>query len=207
MKDVREAGGVCIADEVQTGCGRAGDYFWAFESQDVVPDIVTIGKPIGNGHPLGVVVTTRKLADAFANGMEYFNTFGGNPVSSAIGLEVLNVIKDEGLQKNAKEVGAYLQQGLKALQKSFSIIGDVRGLGLFIGIELVKNEKLEPATAEATYLVNRMRELGVLMSTDGPFENVIKIKPPIVFSKADCDFLLSTLARVLKEDFMKVVKI
>ena len=201
---VRAAGGVCIADEVQTGCGRAGDYFWAFESQGVVPDIVTIGKPIGNGHPLGVVVTTRKLADAFANGMEYFNTFGGNPVSSAIGLEVLNVIQDEGLQQNAKEVGAYLQQGLKSLQNSFRIIGDVRGLGLFIGFELVKNEKLEPATAQATYLVNRMRELGILMSTDGPFENVIKIKPPMVFNKADSDLLLTTLERVFREDYMQV---
>ncbi len=201
---VRGAGGVCIADEVQTGCGRAGDYYWAFESQGVVPDIVTMGKPMGNGHPLGVVVTTRKLADAFANGMEYFNTFGGNPVSSAIGLEVLNVVKDEGLQQNAKEVGDYLQEGLKKLQNSFPIIGDVRGLGLFIGFELVKNEKLEPATAQATYLANRMRELGVLMSTDGPFENVIKIKPPIVFSKTDSDFLLATLERVFKEDYMLI---
>lgn len=201
---VREAGGVCIADEVQTGCGRTGDHFWAFESQGVVPDIVTIGKPIGNGHPLGVVVTTRKLADAFANGMEYFNTFGGNPVSSAIGLEVLNVIKDEGLQQNAKEVGTYLLQGLKTLQNTFPIIGDVRGLGLFIGFELVKNENLEPATSQAAYLANRMRELGVLMSTDGPFDNVIKIKPPMVFSKEDSDFLLSTLERVFKEDFMRI---
>lgn len=201
---VREAGGVCIADEVQTGCGRAGDYFWAFESQGVIPDIVTIGKPIGNGHPLGAVVTTRKLADAFANGMEYFNTFGGNPVSSAIGYEVLNVIKDEGLQQNAKEVGMYLQEGLKTLQKSFPIIGDVRGLGLFIGFELVKNDNLDPATAQATYLVNRMCELGVLMSSDGPYENVIKIKPPLGFSTSDSDFLLSTLERVFNEDYMKI---
>lgn len=201
---VRDAGGVCIADEVQTGCGRAGDHFWAFESQDVVPDIVTIGKPIGNGHPLGVVVTTRKLADAFANGMEYFNTFGGNPVSSAIGLEVLRVIEEEQLQQNASEVGQYLMQGLNELKSSYPIIGDVRGMGLFLGIELIKNDALKPATSQATYLANRMRELGILMSTDGPYDNVLKIKPPMVFSKKDSDFLLATLVRVLKEDFMQV---
>lgn len=201
---VREAGGVCIADEVQTGCGRAGDHFWAFESQDVVPDIVTIGKPIGNGHPLGVVVTSIKLADAFANGMEYFNTFGGNPVSSAIGLEVLTVIEDEGLQQNAKEMGNYLKAGLAQLKNNYPIIGEVRGLGLFLGIELVKDNQLTPATEQATYLANRMRELGILTSTDGPDENVLKIKPPMVFSKSDTDFLISTLDRVLKEDFMQL---
>lgn len=201
---VRSAGGVCIADEVQTGCGRAGDHFWAFESQGVVPDIVTIGKPIGNGHPLGVVVTTIQLADAFANGMEYFNTFGGNPVSSAIGLEVLQVIEDEGLQQNAKEMGKYLKEGLAQLKSNYPIIGDVRGLGLFLGIELVKDNQLTPATEQATYLANRMRELGILMSTDGPYENVLKIKPPMVFNKQDGDFLLSTLNRVLKEDFMQL---
>ncbi|MEQ9412229.1 MAG: aminotransferase class III-fold pyridoxal phosphate-dependent enzyme, partial [Cyclobacteriaceae bacterium] len=203
---VREAGGVCIADEVQTGCGRAGDYFWAFESQGVVPDIVTIGKPIGNGHPFGVVVTTIQLADAFANGMEYFNTFGGNPVSSAIGLEVLNVIEDEGLQQNAKEIGNYLKEGLAQLKSNYPIIGDIRGLGLFLGIELVKDNQLTPATEQATYLANRMRELGILMSTDGPYENVLKIKPPIIFNKTDSDFLISTLDRVLKEDFMQLDK-
>lgn len=201
---VREAGGVCIADEVQTGCGRAGDHFWAFQSQDVVPDIVTIGKPIGNGHPLGVVVTSIKLVDAFANGMEYFNTFGGNPVSSAIGLEVLNVIKDKGLQQNAKKIGNYMKKRLTQLKNNYPIIGDVRGMGLFLGIELVKDNQLTPATEQATYLANRMRELGILMSTDGPFENVLKIKPPIIFNKEDSDFLLSTLDRVLKEDFMQM---
>jgi len=201
---VRDAGGVCIADEVQTGCGRTGDHFWAFESQGVIPDIVTIGKPIGNGHPLGVVVTTRKIADAFSNGMEYFNTFGGNPVSSAIGLEVLQVIKSEGLQPNARKMGGYLKNGLEQLKSEYPVIGDVRGLGLFLGIELVNDANLNPATAQASYLVNRMRDLSVLMSTDGPFENVIKIKPPMVFDRDNCDFLLSTLERVLKEDFMRV---
>ncbi len=200
---VREAGGICIADEVQTGCGRAGNHFWAFGSQGVIPDVVTIGKPIGNGHPLGVVVTRREIADAFANGMEYFNTFGGNPVSCAIGREVLDVIKEEGLQQNALLTGQYLMQGLLQLKNHYPIVGDVRGLGLFLGIELVTDSELQPATRQAAYLANRMRELGVLMSTDGPFENVLKIKPPMVFGKSDSDFLLSTLERVLKEDRMK----
>jgi 4-aminobutyrate aminotransferase-like enzyme len=203
---VRKAGGVCIADEVQTGCGRAGDHFWAFEQHDVVPDIVTIGKPIGNGHPLGVVVTTQEVADAFKNGMEYFNTFGGNPVSCAIGLEVLRVIKEEGLQQNAKVVGDYLKNGLKSLMNDFEIIGDVRGPGLFIGIELVEDrDTKEPATRQAFYFANRMRDKGILMSTDGPFNNVLKIKPPIIFSKQDSDFLLESMTHVLAEDFVKSV--
>jgi 4-aminobutyrate aminotransferase-like enzyme/Ser/Thr protein kinase RdoA (MazF antagonist) len=200
----RAAGGVCIADEVQTGCGRHGQFFWAFEEHGVLPDIVVIGKPIGNGHPLAAVVTTKKIADAFANGMEYFNTFGGNPVSCAIGLEVLRVIKDEKLQENAFQIGAYLTKGLQHLATRFPIIGDVRGPGLFLGFELVEDrETLKPAEAKTTYLANRMRELGILMSTDGPFHNVIKIKPPMVFGKKDADFLLEMLEKVFEEDFMK----
>lgn len=200
----RAAGGVCIADEVQTGCGRAGDHFWAFQQHGVVPDIVTIGKPIGNGHPLGVVVTTQAIADAFKNGMEYFNTFGGNPVSCAIGLEVLRVVRENGLQQNAKVVGGYLKEGLRNLMKDFDIIGDVRGPGLFIGFELVKDRVTkEPATEKASYFANRMRDKGILMSTDGPYENVLKIKPPIIFSKTDADFLLENIQLVLKEDVMK----
>jgi 4-aminobutyrate aminotransferase-like enzyme/Ser/Thr protein kinase RdoA (MazF antagonist) len=200
---VRNAGGVCVADEVQTGCGRAGDHFWAFQQHDVVPDIVSIGKPIGNGHPLGVVVTTQAIADAFKNGMEYFNTFGGNPVSCAIGLEVLKVIKDEGLQQNAKVVGGYLKSGLQSLMNTFQIIGDVRGPGLFIGFELVKDRQTkQPATEQAAYFANRMRDKGILMSTDGPFNNVLKIKPPLVFSQSNADFLLESIAKVLEEDYM-----
>lgn len=201
---VRAAGGLYIADEVQTGCGRHGRHFWAFEEHSVTPDIVTIGKPIGNGHPLGAVVTTRAIADAFANGMEYFNTFGGNPVSCAIGLEVLRVIREEGLQQNALETGDYLRQHLKELAAQFPLIGDVRGPGLFLGFELVKNpETLEPAGTQASYLANRMRELGVLMSTDGPDHNVLKIKPPMVFGKKEADFLVEMLEKVFKEDFMQ----
>lgn len=204
-RQVRAAGGLLISDEVQTGCGRHGQHFWAFEEHGVVPDIVTVGKPIGNGHPLGVVVTTQAIAEAFANGMEYFNTFGGNPVSCAIGLEVLRVIRDEGLQQNARETGAYLTAGLRQLAGKFPIIGDVRGPGLFLGFELVKDpELLTPAEAEAAYLANRMRELGILMSTDGPFHNVLKIKPPVVFGRKDADFLLETLERVLREDALRV---
>ncbi len=200
---VRAAGGVCIADEVQTGCGRAGDFFWAFQQHGVVPDIVTIGKPIGNGHPLGVVVTTQEMANAFRNGMEYFNTFGGNPVSCAVGCEVLNVIHDEGLMQNAKTVGGYLKEGLRNLMGEIECLGDVRGPGLFIGVELVKNRLTrEPATTEAAYFANRMRDKGILMSTDGPFNNVLKIKPPMVFSSSHADFLLDSMASVFREDFM-----
>jgi 4-aminobutyrate aminotransferase-like enzyme/Ser/Thr protein kinase RdoA (MazF antagonist) len=197
---VRAAGGVCVADEVQTGFGRAGSHLWMFETQDVVPDIVTLGKPIGNGHPLGAVITTPEIAASFANGMEYFNTFGGNPVSCAVGLAVLDVIRDEELQENALEVGEYLKAGLHQLRAQHRLIGDVRGQGLFLGIELVRDrETLEPADAEATELVECMKEHGVLLSTDGPFHNVIKIKPPLAFSLADAGVLLSSLDAVLKD--------
>jgi 4-aminobutyrate aminotransferase-like enzyme/Ser/Thr protein kinase RdoA (MazF antagonist) len=199
---VRASGGVCVADEVQTGFGRAGKRFWMFETQDVVPDIVTLGKPIGNGHPVGAVMTTRAIADSFANGMEYFNTFGGNPVSCAVGLAVLDVIRDEELHENALEVGEYLKNGLSQLQQEYSLIGDVRGVGLFLGIEFVRDrETLEPADREASQIVEAMKERGVLLSTDGPFHNVIKIKPPLVFSRPDTDFLISNLNCVLKDNF------
>jgi 4-aminobutyrate aminotransferase-like enzyme/Ser/Thr protein kinase RdoA (MazF antagonist) len=201
----RAAGGVCVADEVQTGCGRPGDHFWAFEAHGVVPDIVTIGKPIGNGHPLGAVVTTPSIANAFTNGMEYFNTFGGNPVSCAIGLEMLRVIKEEGLQENARGTGNYLKSGLKSLMKEFPVIGDVRGPGLFLGFELVVDPVTrEPATPQAAYFINRMREKAILMSTDGPNNNVLKIKPPLVFDRLNADYLLESIRKVLQEDCMKI---
>ncbi|MEM1216636.1 MAG: aminotransferase class III-fold pyridoxal phosphate-dependent enzyme [Bacteroidota bacterium] len=203
-QQVRQHGGLCIADEVQVGFGRVGSHFWAFETQQVVPDIVTLGKPIGNGHPLGAVVCTEAVAEGFANGMEYFNTFGGNPVSCAIGRAVLRVIEQENLQENALRVGQYLQRALGQLQAECPIIGDVRGLGLFLGIELVSDRQTRaPAAAEARYLVNRMRQFGILMSTDGPLQNVIKIKPPICFSETQADFLLDNLRRVLWEDFIR----
>jgi len=199
---VRKAGGVCISDEVQVGCGRVGSHFWGFELYDVIPDIVTIGKPIGNGHPLAAVVCTREIADAFANGMEYFNTFGGNPVSCSIGLEVLNVIKDEHLQENALNVGNLLKTELQELQNDVPIIGDVRGQGLFLGFELVDIDK-RPLAEKVTYLVNRMKDFGILMSIDGKDNNVIKIKPPMVFSNENVDELIDRLKLVFKEDFMK----
>jgi len=204
-RHVRDAGGVCIADEVQTGFGRVGSHFWAFETQGVTPDIVTLGKPIGNGHPLGAVVTTPEIAASFANGMEYFNTYGGNPVSCAIGLTVLDVIHEEKLQANALKVGAHLMNGLRQLMDKHLLIGDVRGLGLFVGVELVLNRKtLTPAAEQASYIANRMKECGILLSTDGPFHNVLKIKPPLVFIEADADFLVATLDKVLEEDFCKI---
>lgn len=204
---IREAGGLCIADEVQVGFGRVGEAFWGFELQGVIPDIVTMGKPIGNGHPLAAVVCTKEVADAFANGMEYFNTFGGNPVSCSIGREVLKIVKEEGLQENARKVGAYLTKGLKQLQEKYSIIGDVRGSGLFLGFELVKDQTaLTPAPEQAAYLANRMREYGILMSTDGLYHNVIKIKPPMCFKQDNVNFLLETLDIVLQEDFLSNTK-
>ncbi len=197
---VREAGGVCVADEVQVGFGRVGSRFWAFETQGVVPDIVTLGKPIGNGHPIGAVVTTRRVAEAAHTGMEYFNTFGGNPVSSAVALAVLDVIEEEGLQAHSASVGAHLKTNLESLAERHPIVGDVRGLGLFLGIELVREaESLTPATREAAEVVERMKDRGVLLSTDGPFENVIKIKPPLVFSRENADQLAAGLDEVLGE--------
>ena len=201
-ESVRNAGGICIADEVQVGCGRVGSKFWGFQLHNVIPDVVTIGKPIGNGHPLAVVVCTQKVADAFANGMEYFNTFGGNPVSCAIGREVLRVIKDENLQENALEIGNYLISELQKLQIDFPVIGDIRGQGLFLGVELV-DEFRNPLTEMASYLINRMKELGILMSTDGKDNNALKIKPPMVFSKENADQLLSGLKTIFNEDFMR----
>ena len=198
---VREAGGLCISDEVQVGCGRLGKTFWGFQLHDVIPDIVTIGKPLGNGHPLAAVVCTREVADKFANGMEYFNTFGGNPVSCAIGVEVLKTIKKEKLQKNALQIGAYLKEELELLALEYPIIGDVRGQGLFLGFELVNNE-MQPLGEKTNYLVNRMKDYGILMSSDGPDNNVLKIKPPLVFSKKNAEVLILTLKKVFSEDFM-----
>jgi len=205
FQHVRNAGGICIADEVQVGFGRVGTHFWAFESQGVVPDIVTLGKPIGNGHPMAVVVTTPEIAAAFHNGMEYFNTFGGNPVSCAIGMAVLDVIEKEHLQENAKTVGHRLLQGFEKLKNQFPLIGDVRGQGLFVGVELVKDrETLEPAPEEAAYIINRLREQGILISTDGPLHNVLKLKPPMVFSKQNADDVVETLGKILAEDCLQM---
>ncbi|MEM7126224.1 MAG: aminotransferase class III-fold pyridoxal phosphate-dependent enzyme [Chloroflexota bacterium] len=195
---VRSAGGVTIADEVQTGYGRTGSHFYAFEAQQVVPDMVVLGKPIGNGHPIGAVVTTREIADAFDNGMEFFSTFGGNTVSCAVGLAVLDVLEQEPLQKQAYQVGEKLLGGMRNLMERYELVGDVRGAGLFLGMELVRDrETLEPAAAEASFVSNQLRERGILVGTDGPYHNVIKIRPPMPFSKSDAELLLENLDEIL----------
>lgn len=195
---VRAAGGLCVADEVQVGMGRVGTHWWAFQAQDAVPDIVTIGKPIGNGHPLGAVVTTAAIARSFANGMEFFSTFGGNPVSAAAGLAVLDVIEKEGLREQSARVGRYLQQGFRELAGRHPIIGDVRGLGMFIGVELVRDRAgREPATTETAQLIERLRDEGILLSAEGPHHNVLKIKPPLPFGEPDADLLLAAIDRAL----------
>jgi 4-aminobutyrate aminotransferase-like enzyme/Ser/Thr protein kinase RdoA (MazF antagonist) len=197
---VREAGGVCIADEVQTAYGRMGDSFYAFEAHHVVPDIVVLGKPIGNGHPLGAVVTTAEIAKSFDNGMEFFSTFGGNTVSCAAGLAVLDVVRRESLQEHAQRVGQHLQALLRSVAERHAVAADVRGSGLFLGVELVSDPvSLTPARAEADYVVNRLRDRRILIGTDGPFHNVLKIRPPMPFGVPDADLLAATLDEVLGE--------
>ncbi|MCZ2458953.1 MAG: aminotransferase class III-fold pyridoxal phosphate-dependent enzyme [Chitinophagales bacterium] len=199
---VRRYGGVCIADEVQVGFGRVGEKFWGFELQNVEPDIVVMGKPIGNGHPLAAVVVTEAIAEAFNNGLEYFNTFGGNPVSMATGLSVLNVIREEKLQQNALETGNYFMERLKVLMNKYPVIGDVRGHGLFIGVEMVKDrDTKKPAVPEIDIVVEKMKKRGILLSTDGPLHNVLKIKPPVVFSKENADEFVQNLDEVLAKMF------
>ncbi len=196
---VHERGAVVIADEVQTGMGRVGSRFWAFQLHDVSPDIVTIGKPAGNGHPLAAVATTSEIARAFDNGVEYFNTFGGNPVSSAVGNAVLDVIHDDRLQENARIVGSTLLAGLGGLAARHSAIGDVRGAGLFIGLELVADRHTkQPADELASQVVEHAKSAGVLLSIDGPHHNVIKIKPPLVFTLADSDRVVEVIDEALR---------
>ncbi|CAA0820624.1 Alanine--glyoxylate aminotransferase 2 homolog 3-mitochondrial [Striga hermonthica] len=189
---VRKAGGLCIADEVQSGFARTGD-FWGFEAHGVVPDIVTMAKGIGNGIPLGAVVTTPKIAKVLAQ-RSYFNTFGGNPVCTAAGLAVLNAIEKEGLQQNALEVGSHLKQRLLSLKEKYEIIGDVRGRGLMLGVELVKDrEQKTPANAETLKVMEMMKDMGVLIGKGGFFGNVFRITPPLCFTKPDADFLVDVM--------------
>jgi 4-aminobutyrate aminotransferase-like enzyme/Ser/Thr protein kinase RdoA (MazF antagonist) len=198
---VRAVGGVCIADEVQVAFGRLGTNFWGFETQNAVPDIVVLGKPIGNGFPLGAVITTPEIAASFANGMEFFSTFGGHPVACAAGLATLEVVRDEHLQARAQRVGKHLKNSLQALQQDFPLIGDVRGSGLFLGVDLVLDRDTRaPATAPASYVVNRLRENGILTGADGPHHNVLKLRPPLIISEFDADLFAETLHAVLTED-------
>ena len=197
---IRAAGGVCIADEVQTGLGRLGEFYWGFEQQEAQPDIVVLGKPLGNGHPLGAVVTTADIARSFDNGIEFFSTFGGSTLSCRTGAEVVRIVDEERLQENARVTGARLLDGLRALRSRHAIIGDVRGIGLFIGVDLVTDRaRRTPATRGANYVVNRLREERILIGTEGPADNVLKIRPPLTVQAGDVDLLVATLDRVLTE--------
>lgn len=198
---VRASGAVCIADEVQVGFGRLGTHLWGFETQGVVPDIVVLGKPIGNAFPLAAVITTPEIAASFNNGMEFFSTFGGNPVACVAGMAVLDVLREEALQQNASRVGARWIEMLRQLQANHELIGDVRGSGLFLGIDLVNDRASHaPATEPASYVVNRLRERGILAGTDGPYHNVIKLRPPLIFADTDADLFTETLDEILRED-------
>ena len=201
FKEIRKNNALCIVDEVQTGFGRVGNNFWSFQEHNVVPDIVTLGKPMGNGHPLAAVVTTTKIANTFNNGMEYFNSFGGNPVSCAVGNAVLEVIENEKLQNNALIVGKYFLEQLKKLKSKYKkYISEVRGRGFFLGIDLIKNyDNYKPNKKLAKQLINYMRNNGILLSTDGPYDNVIKIKPPMVFNIQDVDKVCINLENFFKK--------
>jgi len=197
---VRKAGGLFVADEVQPGFGRLGTHFWGFESHGVVPDIATMGKPMGNGYPVSAVVTSDGVIEAFQQDSHYFNTFAGTPVACAAALAVLDVIEREGLQDNALETGNYLIDGLQEIATRTRIIGDIRGSGLFLGIDLVRERNSrEPATDETRLAVNLLRERGVLINSTGVYDNVLKIRPPLVFSKENADLLLQKLKEVLNK--------
>ncbi len=200
FEKIRAAGGLCVADEVQSGFGRTGDHLWGFEAHDVVPDIVTLGKPIGNGLSMAAVVTTPEIVASLMQETDFFSTTGGNPVACSVGLAVLDVLEQEGLQNRAARVGAILRSQIEKLAEQHPLIGDVRGAGLFIGVELVRDHStLEPAAKETTAVVNRMRELGVLVGTDGPSGNVLKIRPPLVFDENHAQQFTDTLDRALRE--------
>ncbi|WP_069301041.1 aminotransferase class III-fold pyridoxal phosphate-dependent enzyme [Neptunicoccus sediminis] len=197
---IRAAGGVCIADEVQTGLGRLGEHYFAFEQQGVTPDIVVLGKPIGNGHPIGVVVTTPEIAASFAQGPEYFSTFGGSTLSCRIGAEVLKIVDDEGLQENARQRGNELLDGLRKLQERHAVIGDIRGMGLFVGVDLVTDrETRAPATEIADRVINRMKENRILIGSEGAHHNVLKIRPPLTIDAEDIERILHQLDRIFSE--------
>lgn len=196
---IRNQGGICVSDEVQTGFGRLGDFFWGFEMQEVVPDIVIIGKPMANGHPMGAVVTTDEIAESFGKGVEFFSSFGGNPVSCAIATSVLKVMEEEKLQENAKVVGDYYKSLFLELQKKYDCIGDVRGSGLFLGVEIIKDRKSKDQdTYFAHHIKNELRNKNILISTDGPYDNVLKTKPPLCFTKENARMVVEYSEKVLE---------
>jgi len=200
-RKVRAAGGLIVADEVQSGLCRLGDHYWGFMDSGVVPDIVTMGKPLGDGHPLAAVVTTPAIAQAFARHGDYFNTFGGNPVSAAVGKAVLEVVEREGILTNVKETGDYLKSGLQQLAKRHALIGEVRGKGLFLGVELVRNRAdKEAATEETAAIIERMRESGVLLARIGRDRNILKFRPPLVFRREHADLALAALDAALQAE-------
>jgi 4-aminobutyrate aminotransferase-like enzyme len=191
---IRAAGGVCIADEVQTGLGRLGEYYFGFEQQEVVPDIVVLGKPLGNGQPMGAVITRPEIAESFANGIEFFSTFGGSNLSCRTGHEVLQIVDDEGLQDNARAMGALLMDQLRELQTKHDAIGDVRGVGLFVGVDLVTDrDSRAPATELASWVSNAMRLDGVLIGTEGPADNILKIRPPLTIDAEGVGRIIESL--------------
>ena len=199
VKAIRAAGGLFIADEVQSGFYRTGDEMWAFSYSDVVPDIVALGKPIGDGHPIGAVITTPAIAAKFAAKFSYFNTFGGNPVSAAVGMAVLDVLEREGVQQNVIAAGKVLESGLAKLAGKYPLVADVRGKGLFWGLEIVRDhETRTPAVAEADRIMNVLREDGFLLGRTGAFDNVIKVRPPLVFTPDHARMLLEGLDRALE---------
>jgi len=194
--EIRKQGGVCISDEVQVGFGRLGKYFWGYEMYDVIPDIVVLGKPIGNGHPMAAVITTEEIANSFDNGMEFFSSFGGNPVSCAIGEAVFKVIEEENLTEKAQHIGQHLKQGFNLLQNKHPELADIRGEGLFLGIEILNTDGM-PDTELASIIKNELRLKFILVSTDGPYDNVLKIKPPLYFSKKNANQLLQEVDEIL----------
>jgi alanine-glyoxylate transaminase/(R)-3-amino-2-methylpropionate-pyruvate transaminase len=198
-KYVRDAGGICIADEVQTGFGRTGEHFWGFESNDVIPDMVVMAKGIGNGCPLAAVVTTKDIAQSLTEAI-HFNTFGGNPVSCAQGLASLEVILEEDMQGNSKRLGKKLIDGLHTLQEKYSCIGDVRGKGLMIGLELVEDENKTPATQLTAEVFETCKDLGLILGKGGYFGNVLRIKPPMCITEDDIAFMLEVLGEALEKE-------
>jgi 4-aminobutyrate aminotransferase-like enzyme len=197
---VRAAGGFAVADEVQVGYGRLGEWFWGFDQQQVVPDIVSIAKSTGNGYPLGAVITSRAIAEAFSSQGYFFSSTGGSPLSCAIGLTVLDVLRDEDLQGNAARVGGHLKAELTALREKHPIIGTVHGMGLYLGVEMIRDQQtLEPATEETAAICDRMLELGVVIQPTGDRQNILKTKPPLCLDMAGADFYVATLDRVLTE--------
>ena len=197
---VRAAGGLCIADEVQVGFGRMGSSFWGFEQSGVTPDIIAIAKPMGNGFPIGGVITSKRVADALSSQGQFFSSAGGNPLSCRVGIAVLDAMRDEGLQENARVVGNHLIAGFSALAEKHRLIGPIHGEGLYLGVELVRDrDTMEPAKEEAAAICERLRELGVIVLTTSERSNVLKVKPPLCLTAESADFVVAQLDRVLTE--------